>query len=436
MSKKALKTIDCQAIDFNKILATILEAEKEEKSLIWMIPSENSISRFAKLASSSGGQNRYLFKYYTKDNEYQFGTKKYNDLAEYCIEMLQKLLNAKYVSLAPLSGMNAMSMVIGSFTSRDGTTFGIPVKCGGHTHTKHIVDFMGRVYREIPFRDYKGWYDVDSRQLSKDIISENIGDVLIYLDPMTYPYTFNLKAIRKFVPKESFLYYDISHVMGLIAGGVYDNPLENGFDAIGGSLHKTFPGVQKAIFLTNEEEHFNCFKNKGEQLVSSKHTHSIVALAITLAEIEGKVEKYAKNIIKNNNALHQQLCQYGFSFYGKDSSLYDGHILLLKRSNLAQSIDDANKLYQAGLVVHPMLMPVGNKIAAGIRLGVQECTVLGMGVDDMVKIADIFHNVLNINADTKKIKKESEKLLEYRRFPKFSNLNSQKFDELFHTIFY
>ena len=422
-----------QSAELSGVLRMLVDAENEEKNLVWMIPSENSISPLTRLATASAAQNRYLFKYRAGDQWLHFGTQGYFELHEYCVAKLQELFKAKYVSLAPLSGMHAMSMVIASFTAKDEPMYAIAVDRGGHTHTRAIVDVFGRTYRDIPFRGTDGWYDIDTGALRRMLDAE-AGRALVYLDPMTYPYKFDLEQLRAAAPAHAFLYYDTSHVMGLIAGGVYANPLDHGFDAFGGSLHKTFPGVQKAVFLSNDEEHYRRFQKRGEQLVSSKHSHAIAALAVALSELDGKLDTYANAIVANNRALRARLAEHGFTFYGRDSGDYDGHMLLLRRRDMDEAIRDAEKLYRIGIVVHPLRMPLEHT-TAGLRLGVQECTALGMGVAEMRTIADIFAAVLDQGDSAVDVRRAVRTLVDFRRASPLADAEPGKFDDLFKAMF-
>src|SRR5699024_11317321 len=124
--------------------------------------------------------------------------------------------------------------------------------------------------------------------------------------------------------------YDAAHVTGLIAGGVFPNPLDQGVDVMFGSTHKSFPGPQGGFVVSNNKEIIQKIGNTlSPSLVTSHHLDRIPALAAALLEIKELGNEYGKQIIKNSKALAKSLDQMGFEVKGKDKGYTDTHLLLM-----------------------------------------------------------------------------------------------------------
>lgn len=375
-----------------QIIDLLIQGEKEAQEQLWFIPSENLPSPFTRLALATSSVNRYFFQYLYQDQRFCPGTEIYQRLYDHCVERLKQLLDAQFVSLKPLSGMVAMTMVITAHTQKDDLFLALAPELGGHTHTGNIANLIGRRLAYIPMRDDgQGWMDVDYDQLAEDI--RRLDARLLYLDPMSYLYTFDLERLRRITPESCRLHYDISHVMAFVAGGAYPNALHHGFNAIGGSTHKTLPAVQKAYFATNSEELFDYFHTKAGQLISSYHTSSILALAVTLEETLEFYPRYAKQIIDNTLGFAEMLRQRGFTLLGRRATPSECHVLFVNMEDLGDQVEACHRLAACNLITHPMLLP-GLERKPGLRLGLQELTLLGMGPAELEQVADVFKAVV------------------------------------------
>lgn len=378
-------------MDPREVIKRIIDFEIEDRTRIRMVSSESLPSPLTRLALASACVNRYPFRHTDNLGVVCPGTSIIQELYEYCQSTIGDLVNAKYVSFKALSGMNCMTMVIGSYSHPGGHVLTIPKSYGGHTHTEGILTQMGRTSSYIPYSISDEWYKVDIPAL-REIVNKCTPD-LVYFDPMIYLYEEDLKQIRSVIPYTTYLHYDCSQVLALVAGSIFTNPLEMGFNSISASTHKTLPGVQKGFFATNDEIHYKKFCHVGEKLVSSIHAASVIGLAVALSEIHGHWNLYARQIVRNCQVLAECFEQKGFELVGRKSPKSTCHMLLLNTQPYLEAVQAARQLSLAGIITQPMTFPdpYGRR---GLRLGVQEVTWLGMKESEMDEIACLFSRLL------------------------------------------
>jgi glycine hydroxymethyltransferase len=206
--------------------------------------------------------------------------------------------------------------------------------------------------------------------------------------------------------------YDGAHVLGLIAGGKFQDPLREGADVITASTHKTFPGPQGGIILAStDEETWKHIQNKiFPGLVSNHHLHRLPAMVITLLEMEKFGPEYASQIIKNAKALGKALDGNGFTVLGGDKGYTESHQLVADVRNQNGGKWVAEALEKANIILNKNLMPwddvnnPGNP--SGIRIGTQEMTRFGMKEKDMETLAELMKKVCIDKEDPEKVKND------------------------------
>jgi glycine hydroxymethyltransferase len=213
----------------------------------------------------------------------------------------------------------------------------------------------------------------------------------------------------------AYLVYDAAHVLGLIGGKQFQDPLREGADVMNGSTHKTLPGPQGGMILsdhneTNEEEksflrklNFGIFPG----VTSSYHLHHVAAKAIAYAEHLEFGEAYAKQTIANAQAFAQNLFERGFKVFGENLGFTKSHQILLAIGP-GKGKEASTKLISSGIVTNMNTIPGDNDPLnpSGLRLGTPELTRIGMKEKEMSEIAELFKRVLLDNEKPSKIKAE------------------------------
>ena len=188
------------------------------------------------------------------------------------------------------------------------------------------------------------------------------------------------------------VWYDAAHVLGLIAGKRFQDPLREGVDVVSGSTHKTLPGPQHGMImsdLTKERLETSLRRGVFPGVTSNHHLHSVAALAVTLAETKEFGEAYADQTIRNAKALSQGLYERGLDVLCEPKGFTESHTLVVDVEEHQGGAKVARALEDSNIIVNKNLLPWDTDPVrpSGIRIGAQEVTRLGMKENDMDEVA-------------------------------------------------
>jgi glycine hydroxymethyltransferase len=187
--------------------------------------------------------------------------------------------------------------------------------------------------------------------------------------------------------------YDGSHVMGLVAGGSFQDPLKDGADLLLGSTHKTLFGPQGGMVVSNDEELLGRLEARSlYRFFDNFQLNRVAALGIALEEARQHARMYSRRVIDNAKALANELSALGLPVAGKPVGFTESHQVLMPFGNDGGSIRD--KLEPSGVIVDSM-----------VRLGTNEVTRRGMGTKEMTTVAGLIRRALSTQTDPK-VKKE------------------------------
>jgi len=194
------------------------------------------------------------------------------------------------------------------------------------------------------------------------------------------------------------VWYDGAHVLGLIAGGKFQDPLHEGADVLTGSTHKTLPGPQHGILLSDREDEKFLKQLKRAVfpgVVSNHHLHAMAALGITLAEFLEFGRDYADQIVRNAKALGQALHERGIRVLAEKHGFTESHTIALDVAAQGGGAKVAADLERANIITNKNLLPWDTSPVkpSGVRLGTQELTRLGMKEPQMREAADLIARV-------------------------------------------
>ncbi|OGS48208.1 MAG: serine hydroxymethyltransferase [Euryarchaeota archaeon RBG_16_68_13] len=195
------------------------------------------------------------------------------------------------------------------------------------------------------------------------------------------------------------VWYDGAHVLGLIAGGRFQDPLHEGADVMTGSTHKTLPGPQHGILLSDSED--EKFVKRLQRAVfpgvlSNHHLHAMAALGVTLAEHLEFGRAYADQVIRNSKALAQALHERGIKVLAEKAGFTESHAVALDVSAQGGGARVSLDLEKANIITNKNLLPWDTSPVrpSGVRVGTQELTRLGMKEPQMREVADLFARVV------------------------------------------
>jgi glycine hydroxymethyltransferase len=198
--------------------------------------------------------------------------------------------------------------------------------------------------------------------------------------------------------------YDGSHVLGLIAGGEFQDPLRDGSQALFGSTHKTFFGPQGGIILADKEHGEIVKKRIHPEFVDNAHWNRIAALTLALAEMKSYGKEYAGQVVRNAQTLAKALAEDDFPVACPQLGYTQSHQVLLNYGGYKEGGVIARKLERANIVVD-----------SGVRLGVCEATRRGMKEEEMQRIALFIKRVVVDDEDPNSVKADVMKFVKVFR---------------------
>ena len=385
-----------------------------KKECINLIASENVTSPSVDNVYSSDFSHRYAEGDPRK--RYYNGTKYIDELEEYATSLASDLFNSTHANLQPISGTVANFAAISMFTSPGDTVITNATTAGGHiSHNQSgAAGILGTNVVNFPITEDGFHIDVDKAKklIDKKWVGARSKLSLLLFGCSLYLFPQPVKELAEDAHNSGIrVVYDAAHILGLIAGKRFQDPLREGADVVTGSTHKTFFGPQGGIILSNidDKEWKRCKSSVFPGVVSNHHLHRIPALAIAMLEHKAFGQDYADQVIRNAKIFAQSLSGEGFNVAAEKFGFTESHQVAVDVGKLGGGLSVANKLEENNIIVNKNLMPwetisfstLSNP--SGIRIGVQEMTRWGMKGDDFKELAKIFRGIL---IDGKLMKKE------------------------------
>lgn len=386
----------------DKQIAKLMEAEKKrQKSVVNLIASENYVSADVLKALGSELTNKYAEGYSAL--RYYGGNEIVDRIENLCKDRALKLfkLSAKkwHVNVQALSGSPANLAVYLGLVPLGGKIMGMSLDHGGHLTHGYKVSMTGKAWIQVPYGVSKETEQIDYEVLRKVALQEKPN--IIVAGFTAYPRTINWKKFREIADScGALLMVDMSHIAGLVAGGVYPAPFPYA-DVVTTTTHKTLRGPRSALIFSRIDER-ELYKKIDKAvfpgLQGGPHLNQIAAVAVTLLEAQSaSYKQYAKQVVKNAKALGEALKKKGWRLISGGT---DSHLLLVDtwldgKGVGGKAVSDA--LEKVGIIVNKNTIPFDSRSPvdpSGIRLGTAAETTRGKKEKDMVKIADRIDQVI------------------------------------------
>lgn len=391
----------------DKEIGKLIKSEKErQKKVINLIASENFVSNDVLAALGSELTNKYAEGY---PGHRYYGGQTYTDKVEILAQKralkLFKLLAEKWhVNVQALSGSPANVAVYLATVPIGGKIMGMSLTHGGHLTHGHKVSITGKVWQQVA-------YGVDSKTEQLDYaaiktIAEKEKPALIVAGFTAYPRVIDFKKFREIADAcGALLMVDMSHVAGLVAGGVYPTPFAYA-DIVTTTVHKTLRGPRSALIFAKKDEVGKPVRELGKKIDKAifpgmqggPHMNQIAAVAVALREAAAPdFKKYAKQIVKNASVLAGELSKLGWRIVSGGT---DSHMVLMDTWMDGKGIpgsEASKRLEKAGIIVNMNTIPNETRSPmdpSGIRLGTAAETTRGKKEKDMIKIAEKIDAVL------------------------------------------
>lgn len=384
-----------------------------------MIASENSQSPAVRDMCNSDFMARYAEGH--PGQRYYQGTKYIDDIESMVERELVELIGCTSADVRPISGNAANLGIFLTFLKGGDAVIANSTDAGGHISHNRIgglgrrIQLRGQKLKKIPLYFFPLTPDGYHTDVVKSIdLINRVNPRLIVLGRSLFLFPEPVKELSEVCKEKRIpILYDAAHVFGLIAGGKFQNPLAEGVDVMTASTHKTFPGPQRGIAVSNHEPDNSSWKKVDRGVFpgssSNHHLHSLPALLVAIREFKKYGKEYAQQTVINAKKLAKELDTRGFKVEGKEFSYTESHQVAVDVTELGGGNVVARKLEDNNIIVNSNLLygDPDPRNPRGIRIGIQEMTRFGMKEDEMVQIADFMRKIVDdktVKDDVKKFR--------------------------------
>lgn len=409
----------------DKQIADLILAEKKRQSEgLEMIPSENHTSKDVLTALGSVLTDKYSEGY--PGQRYYGGCEVVDKVENIARDRAKKLFGVDHANVQGYSGSPANQAVFYALLDPGDKVMGLKLSFGGHMTHGLGVNFSGVYYDAVNYQTGKDGY-LDYDDIMKQAKAEK--PKMIIAGFTAYPRVIEWKKLRKIADEVgAWLLADISHISGLVAGGVHPSPVGIA-DVIMSTTHKSLRGPRGALILANGNPSTPLKKVERTKeniptlidraiipgLQGGPHNHQTAAIAVALGEaLKPEFKDYATQIVKNAKKLASELDARGYDLVTGGT---DNHLLLVDLTNkkiIGKDAEDA--LGKAGITVNKNTVPYDPRppfSPSGIRLGTPALTSRGLKEKEMVQVADWIDYALKNASDEGRLKSLHQKITEF-----------------------
>ncbi len=397
---------------------TVMQAVRASGQLyangLGMIASENIVSPLVQDIVRSDLHGRYAEGLPGK--RYYQGCQDFDTIESLGISLAQEVFQAPFANIQSISGTVSNIGALKALAKPGDRITAVSTADGGHiSHAR-----MGAVgLRDLNLTTYP-W---DEERMEPDVeascaVIREVQPKVALFGQSVFLFPTPMKEMAD-AAKEvgAAVMYDGAHVLGLIAGGQFQDPLREGADVMTGSSHKTFPGPQGGFLLSSsEDEAFQKRLNNAmfPGVCSSYHLHHVAGKVMALAEFKEFGAAYAKDIVANARAFAEALAAEGFDVLAESRGYTASHQVLTRHGDLdsGAGAKAAALLEEAGIITNMNMLPGDTKAMtpSGLRLGVQELTRVGFTADEMSDVASLYARVLLRGEDPNSVKADVHEL--------------------------
>ena len=377
------------------IAEAIKNEENRQESHIELIASENYTSPRVMEAQGSYFTNKYAEGYPGKR---YYGGCEFADIVEQAaIDRAKELFGADYANVQPHSGSQANAAVYMALLNPGDTVLGMSLAHGGHlTHGSH-VSFSGKIYNAVQYGidPVSGQIDYDEVQA----LANEHKPKMIIAGFSAYSQVIDWSKFRAIADSVgAYLFVDMAHVAGLIAGGKYPNPVPFA-DVVTTTTHKTLRGPRGGLILAKSnpdlEKKLNSAIFPGGQ--GGPLVHVMAAKAVAFKEcLEPEWKTYCENVIKNAQAMAKVFMERGCDVVSGGTENHLFLVSLIEKSLTGKLVDAA--LDAAHITINKNSVPndpMSPFVTSGIRVGTAAATTRGFTEEDCVNLATWMCDVID-----------------------------------------
>ena len=378
-------------------LAKYLELERvRQDEHIELIASENYTSPAVMEVQGSQLTNKYAEGYPGK--RFYGGCEYVDEVEKLAIERIKKLYGAEYANVQPHSGSQANQAVYFSILKPGDTIMGMNLGHGGHLTHGSPANLSGKLFNIVPY-GLNDKEEIDYDEMER--IAIECKPKLLIGGASAYALRFDWERMAAIAKKVgAYFMVDMAHYSGLIAGGVYPNPVPHA-DFVTSTTHKTLRGPRGGIILAKAEfeKSINSYVFPGLQ--GGPLMHVIAGKAVAFLEaLQPEFKTYQAQVLKNASVMAEELAKRGLRII---SGRTESHVFLvdLRPKGLTGKAADA-ALGLAHITVNKNSIPNDPEspfVTSGIRIGSPAITTRGFKEEEARLVANLIADVLDNPTD-------------------------------------
>jgi glycine hydroxymethyltransferase len=377
-----------------------------------LIASENLLSPYAKELLISDFNSRYAEG--LPGERYYEGNEQVDEVENICLDLARHLFRCSFADVRPISGTVANLAVLKALADPGDLVGTNRLADGAHISSAGFGAFGLRGVKPV----YYAW---DPERMTIDVprtreILRAVRPKLCLFGLSLFLFPLPIDELRPTLEEiGARAWFDAAHVLGLIAGGEFQDPLHEGCAVMSASTHKTLPGPQHGILLgetTDPEVVKRLQSGAFPGVTSNHHLGAMAALAVSLAEHVEFGRDYAHQVVANARALGQALHDKGFDVLAADLGFTRSHTIAVRVEKEGGGEPVAKRLADSGIISNKNLLPGDKspKHPGGIRLGTPEVTRVGMREPEMEGIASLFDDLLHRNVPPAEVARRAAEL--------------------------
>ena len=402
--------------DIENIIAR--QNEWRQAQTINLIASENTPSEAVRRVQLSDFMGRYAEGHPNegdKVNRYYQGTRYIDEIERMATKEIIELFGVRQADVRPYSGNNANTAIAMGWLRGGDTIVANSTDAGGHISHGPVGIFGRRIQSRgqslklgspksinlhfLPLTEDR--YHVDAQKTIELI--DRVSPQMVIMGKSLFLFPEPVSEVAAFCKtKDIPLLYDGAHVLGLIAGGEFQQPLHEGATWMTASTHKTFPGPQRGVILGNlDDEGAAKFWPAADRGVfpgtsSNHHLYSLPALIVATREMQRYGRDYAAQIVRNAQALGRSLDELGTPVEARDFGYTKSHMIAVNVAEWDGGVEVAKRLEANDIIVNYNMLPgdADPRNPSGLRIGVPEMTRFGMDERAMGELAQLMHDAI------------------------------------------
>ena len=331
-------------------------------------------------------------------NRWFAGTQHIDEVEALCVELLKVAFRSNYADHRLMGSMLGNMAVYHALTQPGDVIMSAPQPFGGHSSNRYDgpAGMRGLKIVDVPFHGDE--LEVDLEGFRKTAREHRPKLVVMGMSMTLFPLP--VREMSQVLAEWGGKFiYDGAHQAGLIAGGQFQDPLNEGAVILTGSAGKTFSGPQSGMILWNDPELTKPITDTIFPVLAATHqVNRVAALAVAAAEMIEFGKFYMAQIVRNSKALGKALDERGISVLCADKGYSQSHQIIARVKQFGGGLEVAHRLARANIITNKNLVPEDKPEdwdhPSGLRIGTIEVTRLGMNENDMETIADFIARIL------------------------------------------